>query len=50
VRTDPGAVGRAWRALDELEAAWRGRVDRMSELLARDPDPAATDPAGGHGR
>jgi DNA-binding transcriptional ArsR family regulator len=39
VRTDPDAVGRARQALDELETAWRGRVDRMSHLLARDPDP-----------
>jgi DNA-binding transcriptional ArsR family regulator len=36
VRTDGDAVGRARRALDELEAAWRGRVDRMADLLARD--------------
>jgi DNA-binding transcriptional ArsR family regulator len=35
VRTDAGAVGRARRALDELEATWRGRVDRMSDLLTR---------------
>src|SRR3954464_10223991 len=34
VRTDAGAVGRARRALDELEATWRGRVDRMSDLLS----------------
>ena len=33
VRTDAGAVGRARRALDELETTWRARVDRMSELL-----------------
>jgi len=33
VRTDAGAVGRARRALDELESIWRGRVDRMSNLL-----------------
>jgi hypothetical protein len=25
--------------LDELEAAWRGRVDRMAELLAYVPEP-----------
>jgi DNA-binding transcriptional ArsR family regulator len=37
VRTDPDAVGRARRALDELESAWRGRVDRMARLLAEDP-------------
>jgi DNA-binding transcriptional ArsR family regulator len=35
VRTDAGAVGRARRALDELEATWRGRVERMSDVLQR---------------
>ena len=40
VRTDGDAVGRARRVLDELEAAWRGRVDRMADLLARVPEPA----------
>ena len=34
VRSDPGAVGRARSVLDELETAWRGRVDRMADLLA----------------
>ncbi|MFF0693327.1 ArsR/SmtB family transcription factor [Streptomyces tendae] len=38
VRTDPDALGRARRALDELEAAWRGRVERMSDLLAEAPE------------
>ncbi|WP_370666067.1 ArsR/SmtB family transcription factor [Streptomyces sp. IBSBF 2507] len=38
VRTDPDALGRARRALDELEAAWRGRVKRMSDLLAEAPE------------
>jgi DNA-binding transcriptional ArsR family regulator len=42
--TDADAVGRARQALDELETAWRGRVGRMSDLLARDPDPAADNP------
>ncbi|MFF7788294.1 metalloregulator ArsR/SmtB family transcription factor [Streptomyces sp. NPDC007991] len=37
VRTDPDAVGRARQALDELESAWRGRVERMARLLAEDP-------------
>ena len=37
VRTDGDAVGRARRVLDELEAAWRGRVDRMAEVLAQVP-------------
>jgi DNA-binding transcriptional ArsR family regulator len=40
VRTDGDAVGRARRVLDELEAAWRGRVERMAELLAQD-EPSA---------
>jgi DNA-binding transcriptional ArsR family regulator len=37
VRTDPDAVRRARQALDQLEATWRERVDRMSDLLAEDP-------------
>src|SRR3954451_1547215 len=37
VRTDHAAVGRARRVLDELEMAWRGRVDRMVDLLAQVP-------------
>src|SRR4051812_2071313 len=37
VRTVPEAVARARRALDDLEATWRGRVDRMSDLLAQPP-------------
>jgi DNA-binding transcriptional ArsR family regulator len=36
VRTDPDAVARAREALDRLELAWRGRVDRMAEVLAAD--------------
>jgi DNA-binding transcriptional ArsR family regulator len=39
VRTDPDAVRRARQALDQLETAWRGRVGRMSHLLAQDPHP-----------
>ena len=34
VHTDAAAVERARQALDELEATWRGRVERMSDLLA----------------
>jgi DNA-binding transcriptional ArsR family regulator len=34
VRTDTGSVGLARQALDQLEETWRGRVDRMSDLLA----------------
>ena len=33
VHTDAGAVESARQALDELESTWRGRVDRMSDLL-----------------
>ena len=33
VHTEGDAVGRARGVLDELEAAWRGRVDRMADLL-----------------
>jgi DNA-binding transcriptional ArsR family regulator len=39
VRTDAGAVARARQALDELEATWRGRVDRMTDLLAEGTEP-----------
>jgi DNA-binding transcriptional ArsR family regulator len=34
VRTDPDAVQQARRALDRLETDWRGRVERMTDLLA----------------
>jgi DNA-binding transcriptional ArsR family regulator len=40
VSTAPDAVSRARQTLDLLETAWRGRVDRMSRLLAQDTDPA----------
>jgi DNA-binding transcriptional ArsR family regulator len=50
VRSDPDAVRRARQALDELEAAWRGRVDQMVDLLAQDPAPQANTPTRGHGR
>jgi DNA-binding transcriptional ArsR family regulator len=33
VHTDGDAVGRARRVLDELEIAWRERVERMAALL-----------------
>ena len=36
VHTDAAAVERARQALDELAATWRGRVERMSNLLARE--------------
>jgi DNA-binding transcriptional ArsR family regulator len=50
VRTDPDAVRRARQALDQLETAWRGRVDRMSNLLAQDPDPEENNPTKGQDR
>src|ERR671925_186593 len=34
VHTDAAAVERARQALDELVATWRGRVERMSNVLA----------------
>jgi DNA-binding transcriptional ArsR family regulator len=34
VHTDTDAVGLARQALDQLEATWRGRVERMSDVLA----------------
>ena len=49
VRTDGDALGRARRVLDELEAAWRGRVDRMADLLAQVPQPETKNPSTGHG-
>jgi DNA-binding transcriptional ArsR family regulator len=36
VHTSTDAVPRAQQALDQLETAWRGRVDRMSALMAQD--------------
>ncbi len=35
VRTDPDRVSGARRVLDELELAWRARVERMADLLAQ---------------
>ena len=45
VRTDHGAIVRARRALDELETAWRGRVERMGDLLGQVPRLEATGPS-----
>jgi DNA-binding transcriptional ArsR family regulator len=50
VRTRPKALRRARQALDQLEAAWRERVDRMSRLLAEDLDRAQTNPRRGRDR
>ena len=48
VHTSPDAVQGARQALDQLEATWRGRVDRMAGLLARssDPEQGSTNPKG----
>ena len=45
VRTDRRGVGRARRVLDELETAWRGRVERMADLLAQVPQPEDNKPS-----
>jgi DNA-binding transcriptional ArsR family regulator len=42
VHTDLGAVGRARQVLDELEQTWRGRVERMSDLLTGRPNTRKT--------
>jgi DNA-binding transcriptional ArsR family regulator len=42
VRTDGDAVHRARDVLDELEQTWRGRAERMSDLLTRRPKPRKT--------
>ena len=39
MHADAAAVRRAREALSQLEKAWRGRVQRMSDLLAQMPDP-----------
>jgi DNA-binding transcriptional ArsR family regulator len=47
IHTDGDAVARARQVLDELEAAWRGRVNRMADLLAELPE---LETHTGHGR
>ena len=42
VHADRTAVRAAQRVIDDLEAAWRGRVDRMSALLASAPEQGST--------
>lgn len=42
VHTDLAAVERVRQVLDELEQTWRGRAERMSNLLARRPKPRRT--------
>jgi DNA-binding transcriptional ArsR family regulator len=50
VHTDRDGVVRARRVLDELEAAWRGRVQRMTDLLAEAPQPRESTPSTAPGR
>ena len=38
VRGNVDTVRRAAQLLDRLEAVWRGRIDRMGEILADDPN------------
>lgn len=47
VRANPEGVRQARRALDQLEMAWRKRVDRMSDLLAAEPGIDKDKPTGG---
>jgi DNA-binding transcriptional ArsR family regulator len=37
VRADVDTIRRANQVLDALEAVWRGRIERMGEILADDP-------------
>lgn len=37
VSTDPARLAQARQTLDKLEADWRGRIDRMADLLAELP-------------
>jgi DNA-binding transcriptional ArsR family regulator len=50
VRTDPDAVRAARLVLDDLEATWRGRVERMTQLLTQVPDPVHDDLTRGRGQ
>jgi DNA-binding transcriptional ArsR family regulator len=47
VHTDRDGVVRARRVLDELEAAWRGRVQRMADLLTQVPGVESSGPSTG---
>ena len=37
VRTNLESLGVARRLLDQYEAQWRGRIDRMTELVTKNP-------------
>ena len=43
VSTNAEPVGRVRQVLDELETTWRGRVDRMSDLLPQCTEPEDRD-------
>lgn len=42
IHTDIKTIRQARQALDDLESAWRGRVDRMAGLLVQNPEPENT--------
>jgi DNA-binding transcriptional ArsR family regulator len=42
VRGNVTTVQRACRLLEQYEALWRARFDRMNEILADDPDKGAS--------
>jgi DNA-binding transcriptional ArsR family regulator len=46
VHTDLAAVNQVRQVLDELEQTWRGRAERMSDLLVRRPNARKTNSEG----
>lgn len=44
VHTDVAAVNRVREVVDELERTWRGRAERMSDLLAQRPRARTSNP------
>jgi DNA-binding transcriptional ArsR family regulator len=42
VRSDVDAIRQAAQLLDQFEAVWRGRIDRIGEILAEDDHGGAT--------
>ena len=42
VRGNVDTIRTAYRLLEQLEAVWRGRIDRIGELLAEDHEGAPT--------
>jgi DNA-binding transcriptional ArsR family regulator len=45
VRTNLEAVSRLRQAVDKLEDTWRGRIERMSDMLAEEDRPRRPSPA-----